>query len=167
MKQKLTFILVAAGLLGVFAYSTYMNPIWVENALMEIEKEVEVSPYAKDLEPYLDEFIRQAADHDIDLNWVYGNSVHLCYTEAGFKKLLAVSWDMHNDHSVTVSVVRDQWNSVSEAKRKYIMFHELGHDILNLEHNECKIMNANLPLTPSWETVNNDINDMFKYYKNK
>lgn len=49
---------------------------------------------------------------------------------------IALSYGMNNDSKIIIKVDPEKWAGASETKRWYILYHELGHDILNLEHGE-------------------------------
>lgn len=49
---------------------------------------------------------------------------------------IALSYGMDNDSKIIIKVDPEKWANASEVKRWYILYHELGHDILNLKHGE-------------------------------
>ena len=49
------------------------------------------------------------------------------------KETIAIALRKDDDSKVTVVVDPENWYAANQAKRWYIIYHELGHDILNLE----------------------------------
>ena len=56
---------------------------------------------------------------------------------------IARSYAKDNDLKIIIKVDPKKWADASEIKRWYIIYHELGHDILNLEHGESGKMMFN------------------------
>ena len=51
-------------------------------------------------------------------------------------EVIALSYGMNNDSKIIIKVDPKKWAEASLEKKWYILYHELGHDILNLEHGE-------------------------------
>ena len=49
----------------------------------------------------------------------------------------------YSDGSQQVIVDEEYWNNISDAEREYLVFHELGHCLLEKEHNDEKDENGN------------------------
>lgn len=49
---------------------------------------------------------------------------------------IALSYGSNNDSVIIIKVDPEKWANASVEKRWYILYHELGHDVLNLEHGE-------------------------------
>ena len=47
---------------------------------------------------------------------------------------VAISKGMYNDNQIQIQVDAQQWKDATPSKKWYILYHELGHDLLNLEH---------------------------------
>ena len=71
-------------------------------------------------------------------------------------------------YGVLVQVDPENWASASSAMKWYIIYHELGHDILNLDHGQGgSMMGAYAPRSTTYSEVIRLKNIMFNYYKNK
>ena len=57
---------------------------------------------------------------------------------------LAVALGYDDDDNIVIRVDPVKWSKASKEKRWYILYHELGHDILNLDHGEGGKMMFNL-----------------------
>ena len=50
--------------------------------------------------------------------------------------VLALSSGIFNEEEIIIKVNPKEWRGASNPKRWYIMYHELGHDVLNLQHGQ-------------------------------
>lgn len=81
-------------------------------------------------------------------------------------KILGVSLGMDND-DVIIKIDPESWSKSSEIKKWYLIYHELGHDVLNLKHGEGgKMMFTFSDREYKWEEFFEDKEYMFKYFKN-
>mgnify|MGYP006075089625 CR=1 FL=1 len=125
-----------------------------------------VNPF--NLEKYIDKFILDAKiNHNIDLSYVNKRDRLIIFRELK-EKTIAIAYKMNNDNEVFVKVDPENWYAANQSKRWYIIYHELGHDILNLEHGECgAMMNATTSGSYTWDRLEKDKNTMFESYKLK
>jgi hypothetical protein len=82
---------------------------------------------------------------------------------------IAISYGINRNDEVVLRVDPEKWENASTSKKWYILYHELGHDILNLEHGQGGRMMFNFPTKEyTWEEFFKDRDFMFDYYlKNK
>ena len=50
--------------------------------------------------------------------------------------VLGISNSMYDDSTISLSINPSLWKTSSDSKKLYVLFHELGHDILNFRHGE-------------------------------
>ena len=50
--------------------------------------------------------------------------------------LIALSYALGDDSSIIIKVDPEKWANASIEKKWYVLYHELGHDVLNLEHGQ-------------------------------
>ena len=75
---------------------------------------------------------------------------------------IALSYGMNDDSKIIIKIDPEKWANASEEKRWYIIYHELGHDILNLEHGEGGKMMFNFADKDySWDDFIEDKKYMF------
>ena len=80
---------------------------------------------------------------------------------------VALAFGMNNDDAIVIKVDPDKWQKASDAKKWYILYHELGHDVLNLKHGEGgKMMFNYAEREYTWEEFFEDKEYMFDSYKN-
>ena len=125
-----------------------------------------VNPF--NLDKYIDKFILDAKkNHNIDLSYVYKGDKLILFKELE-KETIAVAYKKDEDNKVIVFVDPENWYDANQAKRWYIIYHELGHDILNLEHGECgAMMDETTSGSYTWSRLEKDKNTMFNAYKKK
>jgi len=83
-----------------------------------------------------------------------------------FKKMegeiIALAYGMNDDKVIDIKVDPEKWYNSSSANKWYILYHELGHDILNLKHGQGGRMMFNYPTKIySWEEFFHDRDNMF------
>ncbi len=99
---------------------------------------------------YLDVFIQDAQRNGFDLSYVYQGSYKIeLVTPAAGETYAARAYRMCYDDQVWITINEDSWkqsielwdNSYSFAAGFHLLYHELGHDILNLQHTCNEIPN--------------------------
>jgi len=79
---------------------------------------------------------------------------------------IASSYASDNDNFIFIKVDPENWENSSIPKRWYILYHELGHDVLNLEHGEGGKMMFNFTEKDyTWVEFKIDKAEMFRTYK--
>lgn len=152
------------------AYNKYMEikaPTMKNKSLYRVANGLaNVNPF--NLDKYIDKFILDAkTNHNIDLSYVNKKDRLILFKELEGDKI-ASAYNMNDDDSVLVLVDPENWYEANQPKRWYIIYHELGHDILNLDHGECgPMMNERASGNYSWNRLEKDKNTMFEMYKSK
>ena len=90
---------------------------------------------APELEPYLSEFVSLARERGIDLSDIYNHSIVIKFIDVKRKDNVASAFKRNRD-GIFILVHRQSFSERTEEGRKYVMFHEFGHDILNFPHLE-------------------------------
>ncbi len=97
-----------------------------------------------ELYDYLDLFIEDAAANGHDYSYVYNHRIVLLFVsdlQDKDGKIGGSSMSFGNDKEIFIYIQEPAWGRYSDAQKKILMFHELGHDIMNLDHNHgSKIM---------------------------
>ncbi|MDA8819734.1 hypothetical protein N9N66_03985 [Schleiferiaceae bacterium] len=151
-----------------------------EDLYFDLETMVQI--FLKDFDNHLVEFYKQLAfwqEDDDELMKFLAD----CYTSlsdlgdgmkitAVFEKLesgvIAKSYGIDDDENIMIKVDPDQWLNADFANRWYILYHELGHDVLNFRHGQGGRMMFNYPTKKySWEEFFNDRDEMFLKALNK
>lgn len=101
-------------------------------------------------------------------NLLKNNLINSVFEELG-GDTIATSQGLGYDNEINIKVDPKNWINSSLSTRWYILYHELGHDVLNLKHGQGGgRMMFNYPTKNySWEDFFNDRHDMFIYYLEK
>lgn len=79
--------------------------------------------------------------------------------------VLGISNSMYDDSTISISINPSLWKTSSDSKKLYVLFHELGHDILNFRHGEGgKMMFTISDSDYSFEKFYDDRDYMFKSF---
>lgn len=79
---------------------------------------------------------------------------------------LGLSYGIYDDQNIIIKIDPQKWSEASIPKRWYLLYHELGHDVLNLEHGEGGKMMFNFADKGySWNEFWEDRAYMFKAFK--
>ena len=71
----------------------------------------------------------------------------------------------NNDSKIEIKVDPILWKNSSIEKKMYTLYHELGHDVLNLDHGEGgKMMFNYSEMEYSWDNFFEDKEYMFSFY---
>lgn len=150
------------------AYNKYMevkSPTAKNKNLYKVSNGLaNVNPF--NLDKYIDKFIMDAkTNHNIDLSYVNKKDRLILFKELQ-GETIAAAYKMNDDDNVLVLVDPENWYDANQSKRWYIIYHELGHDILNLEHGECgPMMNESTSGSYNWDRLERDKNTMFNNFK--
>jgi hypothetical protein len=129
--------------------------------------------FIKDLKKELNEYaITNKAKIDSKKVFFLETNLDKLLIKATFEEMdeskLAVSYGINNDKNVIVKVNPLSWSEASNQKKWYIIYHELGHDILNFNHGEGDKMMFNfVDKKYSWQDFYEDRKKMFDIYFNK
>lgn len=78
--------------------------------------------------------------------------------------ILAMAYGMNNDSQIIIKVDPTNWQNSDLVKKWYVLYHELGHDVFNLEHGEGGKMMFNFADKEySWDEFYNNRDYMFNY----
>lgn len=119
-----------------------------------------------DYEGYIYKFLEDAKkNHGLNFDYVKDKTLYTISKNLE-NGVIAQSLTSNDDDSVVIQIDPQNWQKASQAKRWYIIYHELGHDILNLDHGECgPMMNAYAKSDYSWSEFEKDKSLMFNSYK--
>ena len=81
---------------------------------------------------------------------------------------IAQAFGMNDDNSIIIKVDPMSWSNSSIQKKWYILYHELGHDVLNLNHGEGGKMMFNFADREyTWDEFYADRDYMFSFVSGK
>lgn len=88
---------------------------------------------------YVDEFIEEASKRGIDLTYIYDQPITMAFAdEDGF----CGRTYGENKKRIEIYIGRPCWGRQDVFHQRATVFHELGHDVLGLKHDEGIIMKS-------------------------
>ena len=109
-------------------------------------------------------FLLDCKNHNINIK----KGKVICSFETLEGQTLGLSYGINNDTKIELKVDPAKWETSSIPKRWYLIYHELGHDVLNLKHgNGGKMMFNFADRGYSWKEFWDDRIYMFESYKRK
>lgn len=118
--------------------------------------------------PYVNEYISILEKNNIKIP--IGKEL-LCvdFTSSLADDTLGVAWGMHIDNITFIQISKENWIFLSVQQKRFLIFHELSHDIFNLNHFDTTIMNTPMPsiYKASEVYIDNAIEELIQYIKNK
>ena len=128
-----------------------------------------INPF--NLREFLGVFVSDAqVNYGLDFSYIYDYEIDLEFSTTGFDRLesetIAYTDAFGDDKRVHIVVNAARWNDASPIKRLMIFYHELGHDILNLDHiaDEGPLMSVYAPKDVSIENFIELRDEMFNDY---
>jgi len=94
----------------------------------------------QEFDPYLSIFQLEAALYGIPVNYHHKFKVYLARNLAKVKGYVGLC--RNRSGKVSIWIDKKEWESSSHLDREALMFHELGHCILSLEHNDTTERNG-------------------------
>lgn len=163
-------------------YTSISLPTDYDDEELYYNLELMVKIFLDDFEAYLDHFYKVLLRDDFaknnDLGY-YLNKIQVIKTAINNNKIYSVFEDLennvmakafaiNNDKEIILKVDQDKWVESSFANRWYILYHELGHDLLNFRHGQGGRMMFNYPTKIyTWEDFFNDRHNMFILFLKK
>lgn len=119
----------------------------------------------KELRPYVIEFRNMLISNNIKIPWG-SQGVVVSFDNDLSPNTLGVAFGMNVDDITIIHINRMRWHLLSHDERTLVMFHELCHDVYNIEHGEMELM---MPVKPSFVNVFTVIRvklELIEYLKN-
>jgi len=111
--------------------------------------------------PKMPEYLNKISS--IKKKYTGSNNVYTTFEELE-PGTIAMSYGINDDNSIIIKVDPNTWSSTSLINKWYILYHELGHDVLNLKHGQGGRMMFNYPTKEyTWEEFFDDRQAMFVY----
>jgi len=112
-----------------------------------------------DLEAMIDIFIYDCRKHNIIIN--KNQKVYAKFEELD-DPTIALAYGLGYDDEIIIKVDPVAWKNASIQKKWYVLYHELGHDVLNFEHGQAGKMMFNFADRDyTWEEFFEDKEYMF------
>ena len=74
---------------------------------------------------------------------------------------------MNKNKEVNVYVSESVWKRLNEGQKRWLIFHELSHDIFNLHHGTCELMKPQMDIKDNMETFEIAKKELAEVLKNR
>lgn len=120
-----------------------------------------------DLDSYVHAFVKDAYRHNIDLSYVLDKKIIIDFHQLE-GQTIARAYGINRDSYVNIEVDPENWHNADPVRRVYIMWHELGHDVLNFEHyTGGSMMEPEAPISITLSDLYLDKSELFQTYYRK
>ncbi len=126
---------------------------------LEQEHEFQFDYDLQDVYSILDMFINDAKRNGLDLDYIYTSDISFEFV-SGYE--FAGTSHGTNKEGINITFNAEYFESMAPLKRVELVYHELGHDVLNFRHRQgfsidgLELMNQN---------QNRDIKDIFELFE--
>ena len=116
-----------------------------------------------DIKSLINVFLKDCENHNIEIN----KTQNITGTfESLENNAIALAYGYNDDSKIIIKIDPEMWLKSSLPTKFYILYHELGHDVLNLMHGQGGKMMFNFTEEEySWKDFFIDRDNMFKKYK--
>lgn len=81
---------------------------------------------------------------------------------------IAVAYGTNNDKAVSIMVYKERYDKLTLNQKKYVILHEIGHDVYNLKHTRMiSAMSKEVPDYMPDSYIRHSIKDFIKMVKKK
>ena len=116
------------------------------------------------LKPYVKEYIDSMESNDVRIPW--GNDLVLIdFTVSLPNSILGIAHGMDINNITLIGINLRTWNGLKHEEKRLLMFHELTHDVFNIEHFETPLMDTPMPKYVTRRKVDAYLRELIKYIK--
>ena len=163
-------------------YYTISAPLTYDQEELYYNLEFMVSIFLDDFNSFLEHFSKYLKIDDFGQNnrlneyinklnslkkLIKNNKVYSVFEDLE-DDVIAKSYGIDVNEKIIIKVDPSKWLNASPENKWYILYHELGHDVLNLRHGQGGRMMYNYPTKKyTWEDFFNNRDRMFIYFIKK
>ena len=118
--------------------------------------------YEEELYVWPDRFIADGLKNGVDVSHIKDGNISFHFTNN--ESYGGRAWGKNNDASILIFISKRKWNFTSSRSQKILMYHELGHDVLNLSHGQGMIMTKSQEKYKSKYDLDEMITELFEQY---
>jgi|14_taG_2_1085336.scaffolds.fasta_scaffold13367_1 hypothetical protein len=156
----MTRLLLSLAIMAIIGMATDISRL--ENRVCEVDMKIRYAVIDKELQPYVIEFDRVIQESGIDPE--YGSLVVIQFRQLR-QGLLGIAHGMN--HNVTlIDINSREWFKLSVQDKRMVIFHEMAHDVFNLEHGSTLLMMPTKPQVLTKQYVDDCIRLLIKHLKN-
>ena len=164
--REIKYVLTIVGWLGIALVLMLLvrRGAAIYNQSMERSNETEVVVINSLLSPYVLEYKAILEEGGVDIPWGK-DLVRVTFGVELPQQVLGVAWGMDVDNITLVEINFGNWLQLTHEKRRLLIFHELTHDIYNIEHFDISLMNTPMPENVTKLKVDTWMQELVKHLK--
>jgi hypothetical protein len=123
---------------------------------------------SRELKPYVFEYLSTLEKHEIE----FKKQSFIVVFDADIMRtpLVGQAKGMFNNDLVYIKINPKIWRNLTHKQRRHLLFHELSHDLFNIEHTkDVELMKPSMP-SPSqsyYMNIDKEIELLMKHIKNE
>lgn len=117
----------------------------------------------KELYPYIQRYFNMMDENGIEYNRSQPMMIVFNYWVRG--TILGIAHGMREDGYVNVHINKQAWAILTVEERIVVMFHELSHDVFNLEHGTIELMGTQKPSNVTLSDVSRMQKELIEYLR--
>lgn len=160
--RAIRFVLEILGWLGV-AFMVVLL-IFIGRVMYQEYKKPDIIAINSLLGPYVLEYKVMLEESDIDIPWG-SDLVRIKFGMTMPNKVLGIAWGMDIDNITFIEINFKSWIRLTHEQKRLVMFHELTHDVFNLEHFDVALMNTPMPKNITKQKVDLWMEELIQYVK--
>ena len=121
------------------------------------------------LMPILKEYVGDLISYGVQYGFGDSLTVEMAEIDLNFEGIveMGIPVGMNDNSKVEVYIDIKSWNKIDYNHKKWVLYHELTHDIYNTGHNEVKLMSDSIPENISDEELESAVYELMVYLKKK
>ncbi len=128
----------------------------------KIKEKLKIDEY--NLEEFVECFLNDCKSYEIDIS---EQTISVIFEQLD-ENTIALAFGKDQNNLIDIKIDPENWLNSSIEKKFYILYHELGHDVFNLEHGQGGKMMFNFSDSEyNWFDFAYDSKKMFEYVKSK
>jgi len=154
----LTFAVFAGVLTVEIAIDNLYHPTTIKNEVETRSANVLIDPR---LRPYYVEIAQR-----LNLEGINPPRQNMVSVTVGTlpKGILGIAMGMWVDNVINVIISEAYWYKLSESQRRALLWHELAHDVFNVEHGSVEVMSTSMAKIDT-SNIDNMIAELITYIK--
>lgn len=138
------------------------------NCTSQTREPVYTYELSKELQPYVFEYLSTLENYDIK----FKKQSFIVVFDADIMRthLIGQAKGMFNDNLVYVKINPSLWQELTTKQKRHLIFHELSHDIFNIEHTtEVELMKPSMasPAQSFKMNIDKEIINLMNHIKNE
>ena len=109
---------------------------------------------------YVVDFEKELGKRGVEIDWNY-QDIRILFGQLR-PDILGIAHGMNHNTDISIRINKTAWRSLSQNQRKWVMWHELSHDLFNYEHYDLELMMRAVPEYVGQSDLNRVITELAK-----